>query len=60
MSDEEIRLRCLELAATFLPEGELKDMETLADRFVAYAKQDRYPTVNPNRLDFEKISKERE
>jgi len=59
MNEEEMRIRCLELAARVIEVVDSNEqLFAVADDIIKYVKQDKYPTENS--LTFSKISKERE
>lgn len=57
MTDEELRLRCLELATAL--EGPASEMFECAEGFFKWVTKDRYPTKTPDKIHFEKINPER-
>lgn len=60
MSEEEIRMRCLELAAAMLTEDTPKEsLYTLADLYLEYVKDDGNFKRSTNKITFEKVSQER-
>lgn len=59
ITEEELRMRCLELAYKLSDVNDSEDAIIAAEKLYQFAIKDRYPTQTQNKIHFEKVSQER-